>query len=373
MHRIFSASNPDKVKALNKAMRSIGLNKLEVRDTIGAEFAEAVSQRFPLSIPPPEYKPPNPPSTIPVDAQCNAISDSDGWQPLCLPSSGRGCIPQEISFLPLVNASLIHRDGARKINELIADIPPPPKYRGGLKSLPSRKDAREFARPYIRVLSSSQALDDDDKTVAEVFQPNAALGVLTLSLDEVSTRELDLGNSVNLFFAVSAGIRDALVGSSTIKLLYSTIRPITLIQCAYRGKPIRTWAGPYKGVQSFRNSKNRPWRPYIQTPANPGYISGHTSAAGAGAQVLRRFFNDDKPKAANCFVRKPGESLTEPRIEKGEPGYIAGVTDVPNKGFRKAGFSPAKKITICWNTWKDYENLMARSRVTGGVHTPLEN
>lgn len=373
MRNIFTMLNPDKVPLLDKAMRDIGLVNVNLRDNVASQYAKAVAMRFPLNMPPPPYTAPNPPSTLPGNAQCSNIGDSDGWQALCTPSPDGGCIPQQVPILGLNNASLIHRNGARDVENLISFVPAPPTYSGPLRRVPIREDTKDFFDPYRQVLVASRNLNDEDKIIAEVFSPNAALGVLTIALNEASKRKLNADDTRALLFAVTASTRDALVGSTTIKLRYSTIRPVSLIQCAFLGQDIRAWAGPYKGVKSFKNTGQTRWRSYIQTPPFPGYISGHTSVAGAGAEVLRMFFKGGTPKAANCFIRMAGESLTEPRIRAGEAGHIAGVTDVPSRGFKTMGFSPAKQVTVCWRTFEEYAKLEARSRLKGGVHTPVEN
>ncbi len=177
-----------------------------------------------------------------------------------------------------------------------------------------------------------------------------------------------------LLFAVSTAVRDAFASASEVKLLYESIRPITVIQCAYAGREIFAWNAPYYGVRKFRNGGGgNTWGPYLQTSASPGYVSGTSSGAAAPATVLELFFQDKKPVATNCVRREKGTSITEPRIEKGARGYIPGVTDVPNRGPRSVGYSPAKDVTICWRTFNGFAMMLAKSREYGGIHIPKDN
>lgn len=79
------------------------------------------------------------------------------------------------------------------------------------------------------------------------------------------------------------------------------------------------------------------------------------------------------PKVSNCLIQEAGASSIEGKIMRGEPGFKANITDVPNKGPRTAGFVPARKVTICWHSWRRYAKLTVVSRLYGGIHTPREN
>ena len=67
------------------------------------------------------------------------------------------------------------------------------------------------------------------------------------------------------------------------------------------------------------------------TPAFAGYVSGHSAFSGAASQFLSLFFKTDKFVGPACSLVRAGESLIEPRISKGQPNYVPGLTDVPNQ------------------------------------------
>lgn len=52
--------------------------------------------------------------------------------------------------------------------------------------------------------------------------------------------------------------------------------------------------------------------------------------------------------AYNCYRTPAGKSFVEPYIPPGKPGYVAGVTDTPNRGPKTVGYFPAKNVVMCW-------------------------
>lgn len=363
------ADNPPRQAELRAIMTSLGFDSTMALRTVGMPIAIAIEEKFPLRDPPPPYSPPNPPSRSP-DASCETIVDPDGWQPICDPSpSGGPCVPQQATIVVFFNATLISFDGARRVDRLIADVPPPPTFSMDLNTVPETDDA--FTREYRAVLRQSGMLDDRRKAIASEFSPNVALLVHSLALDEIITRELNLEMSVRVLFTLSAAVRDAFVGAATVKLQYSVVRPITVLQCGYRGQVIKAWKGPYQGVQTFTNTKRMPFQIYIPMPAHPTYVSGHSTIAGAASQVLKRFFGKNS-QAANCITVMEGASMFEPRIGKGEDGFVDGVTNVPNSGPMSVGYSPARNTTLCWQSFIRYGYFLAKSRVFGGIHIPID-
>jgi hypothetical protein len=192
-------------------------------------------------------------------------------------------------------------------------------------------------------------------------------------LEELEARASSLEDSILVLFATIAAARDAVAGSITMKLDNQSVRPITVAQCQFRGEETMAWNKPYMGVRNITNSEGDLWRPYLPTPPHPAYTSGHSAAAGAAMAALKRFFPDGLIQGANCATRKAGTSRYEPKIEAGQPGYIANVTDVPNQGKATVGYSPAQDVTICTATFDEYVNKVAASQVLGGVHIPMDD
>eukprot|EP00178_Gracilaria_changii_P025359 TRINITY_DN78156_c0_g1_i1.p1 TRINITY_DN78156_c0_g1~~TRINITY_DN78156_c0_g1_i1.p1 ORF type:complete len:507 (-),score=64.16 TRINITY_DN78156_c0_g1_i1:743-2263(-) len=368
--RLVFRNEPEKLISLDGYMTSLGYDSRLVDGHVGGVIARAVAMKFKLPMPPTPYQPPNPPSNS-FDAMCDTITDPDGWQAQCVQSMvGMKCQPQNIPFGALFNASLITSNSP--VSQLVSKIPRPPTFDDDLSTLPFATGLNDFADEYLHTLAASSSLDDYHKIVAEFFAPNIALRLFNRALDEVNQRNVSAPQTATLFFAMGAAMRDALVASVTVKLTYSTIRPISVIQCAYSDQNITAWNAPYRGVRPLGKEDGQ-WRSYLQTPPFPGYTSGHSAVAAAGARVLGHFFEGERPLGANCHMTKAGMSVIEPRIEKGSPGYEAGLTDVPNRGPRSEGFSPADDVTICWNSWEHFAKLVAKSRLLGGIHIPADN
>jgi hypothetical protein len=62
-----------------------------------------------------------------------------------------------------------------------------------------------------------------------------------------------------------------------------------------------------------------------------------------------------------------GASTVEPRIDSGA-GFVANVTNVPNRGPGTPGFSPASDVTLTWATWSGAAKEAGRSQIWGGIH-----
>lgn len=339
-------------------------------DAAAAKLVSAVLMKHPLTPPAvASFKPINAPSKT-ADADCGALRAGDKWQAQCLSMMpGKPCMAQKPPFVPLFNASLVSYAGARAAASLTASIQPGPTYDGMLSDLPV-SGGGVFAEEHRHTLRTSGQIGDREKFIAEYFMPNAALQVARVALQEAVARKLPVDASIRLLFAATSAARDAVVGGVYIKLTQQTVRPLTVLQCAWAGERIEAWAGPYQGVRALGAQR---WKPYLQTPPFPGYVSGHSAVFAAGAVVLRRMLGEDVLRGANCATRKKGMSMVEPMIRRGEKGYVAGVTDRPNSGPKSKGYSPAKDITMCWRGFTEYSEMLAYSRELGGIHIPVDN
>ena len=84
-----------------------------------------------------------------------------------------------------------------------------------------------------------------------------------------------------------------------------------------------------------------------------------------------RFFGSDYYGRTTTFVQ--GTSLVEPKRTAGQPGYIAGLTDVPNSGPGTPGYSPASTFSVKWNTFTEAANTCGLSRLYLGIHLQKSN
>ena len=138
-------------------------------------------------------------------------------------------------------------------------------------------------------------------------------------------------------FLVGNALNDAGVGAWGAKIKFDSIRPLQMIQCGFADDMLDAWIGPYQGVGDMPAGE---WQPYqaatFVTPAFAGYVSGHSTFSAAAAGALNNFFGETY-LAPRCLRIPQGESLFEGKIEAGEPGFVAGLTDVPNQGPRTKG------------------------------------
>lgn len=350
---------------------------------VGAVAARRVMARNRQGPPPATpYTPVNPASPG-YDATCDALVEAK-WQPQCVQMvPGAACVPQKYMPGPLVNGTLFGAGGRKAVAELLAFLPPAPEADGPLGELDLSSaaaavaaadgaDDDSFVEQHAAVLTASAALGDYGKAAADYFSPPAALRTFSLAVSEAAVRDLPLAEAATLFAMSAAAIADAFVATQAVKARYSSVRPLTVLQCGGHARPLVGWAAPYEGVRPLRDSER--WGPYLQTPGFPGYTSGHSAVAAAGSRVLARYFGRaSAPRAANCGRVPAGGSIREPRVEKGAPGHVAGVTDVANRGPRSAGYAPAADVTLCWASWWGYADLVSASRLAGGIHIPVDN
>lgn len=91
---------------------------------------------------------------------------------------------------------------------------------------------------------------------------------------------LDRWQHARLFALINIANADALIANQESKYLYKFWRPVTAIRWADDGNPA--------------TASDAGWRPFLQTPPYPDYPCASTSAAGSGAEAIRRFFGTDQ-------------------------------------------------------------------------------
>lgn len=184
----------------------------------------------------------------------------------------------------------------------------------------------------------------------------------------VSTRDRnDLDRDVKLFFTVGNCALDTFIASWDSKRYYDSSRPWTLVRHYYRGKTIKGWAGPGKGVTDILGDN---WHPYSPstfiTPPFPGYVSGHSCISGGCAEILKLFTGSDK-----CgFVepRRAGE-LTEQGFSCKQMQQLDGRPLAEIIGEEHASCD----IMLPIPTFTEAAEMAGISRVMGGYHIQADN
>lgn len=408
-----------------RQLRHDGLRQRDVAGSIGNKVCRAtitarIDDGSDQSV---EFEPPrqtNGDSKISFDAQCSKFVDADGWQPLCIPPPQpdaqlptypqSGSTVQSISVRQQIldknssrSLSIVRQtsgDSGNRLPSLAAaaeDAPTcnpqdfsTPEYgvtvdpfHPGTRRLalnlraPPQAGSRRFDKEFNEVLEISGKLDDKGKAIAEFWDDNPFRTQppgqwWRISLEAAVANKISLRNTLALQMTMGMAQLDAAIAAWTTKFDENLVRPITVIQCNKMGKTLTAWSRPYEGVRTFMQKAGMTWRPYLETPPFPGYVSGHSTYGAAGAEVLKSFFGE-KYVGPNCFRRERGESEVEPRIRRGRPGFRRGFTDIANRGPSTPGFSPASTVKLCWNTFTEASDENGFSRLLGGVHIKADN
>ncbi|QEG22843.1 vanadium-dependent haloperoxidase [Mariniblastus fucicola] len=177
----------------------------------------------------------------------------------------------------------------------------------------------------------------------------------------------DLDRDVKLFFTVGNCALDTFIASWESKRYYDSSRPWTLVRHYYKGKTIKGWRGPGKGVADILGDE---WHPYSPssfiTPPFPGYVSGHSCISGGCAEILKLFTGSDE-----CgFVepRHAGE-LTESGFTCEQMQTLDGRPLAEIIGEEHASCDVMLPIP----TFTAAAELAGISRVMGGYHIQSDN
>ncbi|MET9258071.1 DUF6851 domain-containing protein [Streptomyces sp. NPDC003717] len=191
------------------------------------------------------------------------------------------------------------------------------------------------------ILAASAGLSDEHKVKAEFFD-NAYQGVLqsTKHAALAHDADLDLDAWVHLLFTSSVAKFDSLVAAWHHKRAHDAVRPFSAVRHVHGHSPVTAWGGPGQGTVTDLPADQ--WSGYLPAADHPDYPCATTAVIAAEAQAARRFFGDDvldwKVTAA------AGSSVTEP------------------------GTVPAKDTELHYDTWSEFEQDCADSRVWAGLH-----
>jgi hypothetical protein len=215
----------------------------------------------------------------------------------------------------------------------------PDQFRAPVPSDSNHRNKEAYRRQTDEVLAVSAALTDEQKMKAERFDNKIeSLGYSFLFICQ--SRGLSLDETVHLNFLINMAAFDTAIAVWNEKYRYDAVRPFSAIRYLYRDRPVTAWGGPGKGALNDLPASE--WRSYLNTADHPEYPSGSASFCGAHAQAMRRLLGSDK--------------LEWPvRVAKGSSRIEPGVT-------------PARDITLTWNTWTEFEQDCGLSRLWGGVH-----
>lgn len=129
------------------------------------------------------------------------------------------------------------------------------------------------------------------------------------------------------------------------KTRHDAVRPITAIQYLYDGQTVDHYNGPVQGEN---------WQPYVITSDHPEYPSATTCFCAAQAEAWKRYH---------------GGSDTIPDVNgNGQFGDdLAGILRA-GTSVHEPGTTPAQNLYVSFDTWTEYKDVCAESRIYSGVH-----
>ncbi len=292
------------------------------------------------------YKPVNPPGPAPM-------VDPDHWQPIPFDDGKGGKIV--IGFLTPHWYRV--KTFALKRSDQFRPGPPP------------KVGSEQLRRDVDECIAVNMNLTVQEKAIVEFMRDGpkstGQSGHWLTFAKAVSRRDHnDTDRDVKLFFAVGNVCMDAFISCWDAKRHYDSSRPWSLVRYYYKGKNVKCWGGPGKGVIDMPGEEWKPYSPAtFVTPPFPGYTSGHSTVSGAASKMLELFTVSDR--FGNVEKRHAG-ILTEPGFEckimmmrdgKLPPGHEKMTCDV----------------ALALPTFSATAEMAAISRLWGGYHIRTDN
>ncbi len=174
----------------------------------------------------------------------------------------------------------------------------------------------------------------------------------------------DIDRDVKLFFAVGNVAFDAFIACWDGKRHYDSSRPWTLVRHYYKGKTVKGWAGPGKGVVKLPAEEWNPYSPFtFVTPPFPGYPSGHSTVSGASAKMLELFTGSDR---FNALEHRKAGGLTE-------PGFDCKIIQMRDGKLPPGHEKLTCDVALSLPTFSATARMAGISRVLGGYHIQSDN
>ncbi len=149
---------------------------------------------------------------------------------------------------------------------------------------PPRLTGKRYARDYNEVKAigaqNSTIRTAEQTSIARFWYENAAATWCRLGQVVAQSRGLDSWETARLLALATLAMADGFIAGWETKYDFNFWRPVTAIRAGDTDGNDATEADPA-------------WSSLLNTPAIPDYTSTHSVLAGAGAEVMRRFFRDD--------------------------------------------------------------------------------
>lgn len=140
-------------------------------------------------------------------------------------------------------------------------------------------------------------------------------------------------------FVVNGVIHEATAPLWMLKTKYDAIRPQSAVRYVKKGRSIKGWGGPGRGIVSMDGKE---WRSYLSTDAFPDYPSGTSCLCSSWTEAAKAIIGTNIIDYTVTFPK--GSSTIEP------------------------GHTPSTDITFTYHTLDEVAEDCMMSRVWGGVH-----
>jgi uncharacterized protein DUF6851/vanadium-dependent haloperoxidase-like protein len=281
------------------------------------------------------YVPVNSPGTVPARTFFVKPLNPEHWQPLTYVDASGSLVLQGFAraqWCFVTPFALVKGD----------------EFRPALEPGPAKYGSPEYLQQAEELLILSANLTDQQKMMVEYWADGPGteqpLGHWLRFAAFISARDHHtLDDDVKMHFILSSAMLDVGIAAWDAKRAYDSVRPVTAISLLFQGKKIRAWGGPGKGAVEMDGSQ---WIPYqaltSPTPPFPEYVSADSAYSTAAAHLLELWTGSDR--FGYSVTLPPGSSKIEP------------------------GITPARAVTLRWETFTAAAAEDGMSRRYGGIH-----
>ena len=204
----------------------------------------------------------------------------------------------------------------------------------------------EYKAQADEVLNAVAGLTDEQKMLVEYFD-NKARETLFFPAVEALPSTMDFWQ---LDFLLHIAQFDAGIVGWQEKARYDAVRPVTAIQYIYGDELVPT----YRMNGESRLVPASQWTSYANVGDHPEYPSATACFCAAQAQAWRNYLG--------------GDEIPDVTMPNGDvvPGFV-GVLPA-GSSIHEPGITPANDVTVSYDTWTEYEQDCAESRIWAGLH-----
>ena len=204
----------------------------------------------------------------------------------------------------------------------------------------------EYKAQADEVLAAVANLTDEQKMLVEYFD-NKARETLFFPAVEALPRTIDFWQ---LDFLLHIAQFDASIVGWQEKARYDAVRPVTAIQYLYGDELVPTYSTG--GEPRFVPASQ--WSSYANTGDHPEYPSATACFCAAQAQAWRNYLGGDQI---------PDVTMPNGDVVPGFRGVLPAGSSI-----QEPGVTPANDVVVTYNTWSEYEQDCAESRIWAGLH-----